>query len=121
MKYTFFLVILAASFSPVNAQTQSITIASPDKKIVVTCNTAKALYSISYKGETVLADSKLGVVREDQDFSQNLKVIKTSAPATVKDSYSMLTAKKRNITYTAAQRNIETETASGKKMNIVFQ
>ena len=44
-----------------------------------------------------------------------------SAPVTVKDSYTMLTAKKKNITYTATQRIIETQTASGKKMNIIFR
>jgi alpha-glucosidase len=121
MKRTFFLVILFASFLAGSAHSQSIVIASPDKKIVVTCNPAKAVYSIAYNGQTVLADSRLGVVRDDEDFSQNLKVMKAPAPAIVKDSYTMLTAKKKNITYTATQRNIETQTASGKKMNITFQ
>jgi hypothetical protein len=103
------------------SKAQSYTIASPDKKIVVTCTPTDAVYNIKYKGEAVLADSKLGVVREDEDFSKDLKVIKVSAPATVKDSYSILTAKKKNISYTATRRVIETQTPSGKKMNIVFQ
>jgi len=42
-----------------------------------------------------MKDSKLGVIRDDEDFSQNLKVIKASAPAIVKDSYTMLTARKK--------------------------
>src|SRR6478609_378246 len=96
-------------------------ISSPDKNIKVISQPEKATYSISYKGSTVLAESKLGVVREDEDFSQKLKVIKASSPAVVKDNYSMLTAKKKNITYTANERVIETQTASGKKMNIIFR
>jgi hypothetical protein len=48
-------------------------------------------------------------------------VIKASAPAIVKDNYTMINAKKRNITYVATQRTIETQTSSGKKMNIVFR
>ena len=61
------------------------------------------------------------MIREDEDFSKNLKVIKASAPSVVRDSYTMVNAKKRNITYVATQRTIETQTASGKKMNIVFR
>jgi hypothetical protein len=119
MKYKIFLVVFSLCFVFCNAQ--NYTISSPDKKIIVNCNPANAVYNISYKGQTVLADSKLGLVREDGDFSQNLKVVKVSAPAIVKDSYSILTAKKKNITYTATGRVIETQTPSGKKMNIVFQ
>ena len=33
----------------------------------------------------------------------------------------MVNAKKKNITYVATQRIIETQTPSGKKMNIVFR
>ena len=121
MKCTFFLFSFFLSFFVASGQTSSIAISSPDKKIVVNCNPAQAVYSIQYKGETVLADSKIGLIREDEDFSQKLKVIQVSSPATVKDSYTILTAKKKNIAYTATRRVIETQTPSGKKMNILFQ
>ncbi|HEY5970287.1 MAG TPA: glycoside hydrolase family 97 catalytic domain-containing protein [Chitinophagaceae bacterium] len=100
---------------------QSYTISSPDKNILVTCNAGKAVYSISYKGQSITLDSKLGVVREDEDFSKDLKVIKASALTIVRDNYTMVNAKKKNITYVATQRIIETQTPSGKKMNIVFR
>src|SRR5688572_11018252 len=100
---------------------QSYTISSPDKNILVTCNAEKAVYSISYKGQSITQDSKLGVIREDEDFSKDLKVIKASAPTVVRDNYTMVNAKKKNITYVAIQRIIETQTPSGKKMNIVFR
>ena len=114
--------LLSALFScNLFCSAQSYTISSPDKNILVTCNAEKAVYSISYKGQSITQDSKLGVIREDEDFSKDLKVIKASAPAIVKDNYTMINAKKRNITYVATQRTIETQTASGKKMNIVFR
>jgi alpha-glucosidase len=97
------------------------TISSPDKNIVVTCDINKALYTVSYKGQSVLKDSKLGLTREDDDFSQNLQVVNVSVPAIVKDHYTILTAKKKNIDYTAIRKVIETRIASGKKMNIIFQ
>ena len=111
-------------FSCVNicfAQETTNTISSPDKNIVVSCDVNNMMYSISYKKVTVLKDSKLGIIREDEDFSTNLQLVKALAPAVVKDSYTMLNAKKKNINYVATQRIFETKTASGKKMNIVFR
>lgn len=120
MKQTLLLFLLFGSIHFCFAQS-SFTISSPDKNIVVSCDAGKAVYTISYKGQPVMKESKLGIVREDEDFSQNLQVIKASTPSVVKDSYTMLTAKKKNIDYTATKRVIETKTASGKKMNIIFQ
>ena len=119
MKLTLFL---SALFScNLFCSAQSYTISSPDKNILVTCNAEKAVYSISYKGQSITQDSKLGVIREDEDFSKDLKVIKAAAPTVVRDNYTMINAKKKNINYVATQRIIETLTASGKKMNIVFR
>lgn len=114
---TFFYLLSNFAF----AQKSDYTISSPDKRTVVTYNSAANEYSISHSGETVLKGSKLGVVREDDDFSKNLKVIKVSKPKTIKDQYSMLTAKKKNMTYVATETTVETQTASGKKMNIIFR
>jgi hypothetical protein len=69
----------------------------------------------------VLKDSRLGLVREDEDFSQNLQIVNASAPTVVNDRYHILTAKKSEITYVATQQVIETKTASGKKMYIIFR
>ena len=116
------LLILIVGFTKCGVAQSSVnTISSPNKKIVVTCNISKAVYSISYKGVIVLQHSRLGVIREDEDFSQNLQLIKISAPALVKDNYSMLNAKKKNISYSAFQRILETKTTAGKKMNIIFR
>lgn len=120
-KYFLLLAFFMAGISLCHVQAQSFSINSPDQKIVVTCNPAQSLYSIQYKGETVLTDSKLGIVREDEDFSKNLLVVKVSPLQKVNDRYTMLNAKKKNITYNANRRVIETKTASGKRMNIVFQ
>ncbi|MEO6232571.1 MAG: glycoside hydrolase family 97 catalytic domain-containing protein [Ferruginibacter sp.] len=100
---------------------QSYTISSPNKNIIVTCNPQQAVYTISYKGNPVLKDSKLGVIRDDEDFSNNLKVINVSPPKIVTDHYTTLNAKKKNIVYNATERTIETKRSSGKKMNIIFR
>lgn len=100
---------------------QFVTINSPDKSILVSCRMDQLTYSVSYRGKPILRDSKLGVIREDEDFSTNLKVVRVSSPRVITDRYQILTAKKYDITYTATQRVIETIATSGKKMNVVFQ
>ncbi len=119
-KQVFLLIYCMAAMNFSYAQ-KSIVITSPDKNISVNCNVAKAIYSISYKGELVLDNSKLGLIMEDADFSKDLKLIKASDARTVKENYTTLNVKKKNITYTATERVIETETTSGKKMNIIFR
>ncbi|MCU7552266.1 glycoside hydrolase family 97 protein [Chitinophagaceae bacterium LB-8] len=121
MKQMVVLFILSVCYFFCHAQPQNYMITSPDEKIVVTCNPRQARYNISYNGEVVLKDSRLGLIRGDEDFSQNLQVVRASSPEMIKDNYNILTAKKKNITYTAIKRIIETKTASGKRMNIVFQ
>ena len=122
MKILKFAVFTGLFCSPIiRCKAQSYKITSPDKNINVTCNPTEALYNISYKGNSVLKNSKLGLIRNDEDFSKDLKVISVSAASTVNDNYTTLNAKKKNITSTATQRIIQTQTPSGKKMNIIFR
>jgi hypothetical protein len=100
---------------------KTVSIFSPDKKIKVECSVEKALYSVSYQNQIVLQNSRLGVVREDEDFSKNLILISVSKPIVIKDNYKILTAKKTNISYLANKQTIFAKTNSGKKINIVFQ
>jgi hypothetical protein len=99
----------------------SYTISSPDRNILVTCDVGKAVYTVSYKGQPILKESKLGLIRDDEDFSHDLKIVRALIPVIVKDNYTLLTAKKKNISYIGTRRVIETKTLSGKKMNLVFQ
>lgn len=121
MKTALLLFSLFSGFTPSMAQPENYFIDSPDNKIRVTCNPEKAFYNITYKGKSILDNSKIGVVRSDDDFSENLRTIRVSDPVTVKESYTLLTAKKKNITYITTQRIIETQAPSGKKMNIIFR
>src|SRR5687768_134543 len=90
------------------SQQKEYTISSPDKKIQVSWSIDPLAYKVFYQGKQILRDSKLGLIREDEDFSINLKVAKVSKPRVITDQYQMLTAKKSNVTYTATQQVIET-------------
>jgi alpha-glucosidase len=120
MKRTIFLTGLLLAHAAI-CIAQNYTIKSPDKNITVDCNVDKMTYTVSVGGTKALTDSRLGVIRSDEDFSKGLRVVKVSKLETVKDTYTILTAKKKNITYTAHQQVIETQTASGKKLNIIFR
>jgi len=121
MKRLLLFVLLAGAAENGIAQSTDKSISSPNKKITVRCNVSKALYTVYYKGAAIIKNSKLGLVRADADFSKNLALIKVSSPVLVKDNYSMLNAKKKNISYSATERIFETQTAAGKKMNIIFR
>jgi len=119
-KYICVLILLLAFTKEVSAQT-IVSVSSPDKKITVHCDIPHLTYSVNYQQEQVLKDSKLGIIREDADFSTNLKLISISQPVIVTDKYSILTSKKKNIVYHATKQVIYLSTETGKKMNIVFQ
>jgi alpha-glucosidase len=117
----FWIVILVLGNYLSYSQQKEYTISSPDKKIRVSGSMDPLMYKVFYQGKQILRDSKLGLKREDEDFSINLKVVKVSKPKVVTDQYQMLTAKRSTIIYTATQQVIETITPSGRKMNIVFR
>ncbi|HKZ68183.1 MAG TPA: glycoside hydrolase family 97 catalytic domain-containing protein [Chitinophagaceae bacterium] len=107
-----------------NAFSQQVVLSSPDKKISVSVfiqKDKKLYYKISANGIEVLRSSRLGIAREDEDFSAGMVWLNASAATTVRDNYSILTAKKSKISYTAIRRTIYLRSAGGKKMNIVFQ
>lgn len=100
---------------------KKVVMASPDGNIEVIYYPEKVSYEVRSHKQPVLGLSKMGIVRKDADFSRNLEVIKVLPPALVTDKYDMKNAKKHHIEYKAFRTVIETRSASGKRMNIVFQ
>lgn len=115
-----FILLCLSVFS--NAQQKEIRIQSPDKKIAVACTIdTRAGYTLFYNGRQVMQSSALGIIRSDENFVENIRFVRASTPIEVKDQYSILTGKKRNISYKATRTVIELLSAGGKKMNINFQ
>ena len=107
-----------------NASSQQVVIRSPDNRIVVTVSLqkgGKVYYTISAEGKEVLQSSRLGIVREDEDFSADMNWLDASAATDIRDNYSILTAKKSKISYRATRRTVYLQSAGGKKINIIFQ
>jgi hypothetical protein len=121
------MVSLAAPVSATSV-TPSYTVASPDGRIVVSFSMAdaRATYSVSVGGKEILRQSRLGVVRDDADFTQSIDVTanfekRAAKLEKVEDRYELLTSKRRNNVYRANRRVMEVQTRSGARMDIEFQ
>ncbi len=119
------LVILLLTSCTQNCQAEKdCVINSPAGRIAVYFHVGydkNAYYRVEFSGTAVLGESKLGIIREDGDFSKNLSLESVSNLETVKVSYEMLHGKKRNCSYVAHKRTFHLKNADGKKIDIVFQ
>jgi len=103
---------------------KSYTLQSPDKTLSVNFWITKngdAMYSVSSKKKTVLENSKLGLLREDEDFSKELSLVSASAAYPVTDSYELLTSKRRFNTYKANKQVFRVKNANRQLMDVIFQ
>ncbi|MEO7998273.1 MAG: glycoside hydrolase family 97 catalytic domain-containing protein [Gemmatimonadaceae bacterium] len=101
-----------------------IQISSPDNHVAVRVamdSLGVPTYVIAHNGLDVLRPSRLGVVRDDADFSRGLRLTGASAVERVADDYEVLTTKRRLNHYRANRRVIHMRVASGAPMDIVFQ
>ncbi len=97
---------------------------SPDGRLAVDVRlTADGapVYELRRDGELVLGESRLGLVRDDADFSRGLKLIGESKTTVVKDRYELLTAKRRVNTYRAHKKIFRLAAAGGQRVHVVFQ
>jgi hypothetical protein len=109
---------------PAFAQGQPLQTASPNSRLVVDFQLDPAgspRYTVQFDGKAVLESSRLGVVRDDADFSKGLKLVSVSEPEPVQNRYEILTAKRRLNVYAANRRIFHLQTATGRQMDIVFQ
>jgi hypothetical protein len=116
-------VLLAADENPA-PDAAGVSIAGPNGRLAVEFNLDGAgapRYSVRLAGRPVLADSQLGLVRDDADFSWGLALISVSSPEPVRDHYEILTAKRRINSYQANSRVFHLQRSDGKKLDIIFQ
>ena len=106
----------------------SIGIASPDGRILVNVTVAegRASYSVALDGKEILQKSRLGVVRDDADFSQGVDVTanylaRAGKLEKIDERYELLTSKRRQNAYRANRRVVELATPAGARMDLEFQ
>ena len=102
---------------------------SPDSKITVIIEADDSNnsfnYSILYKtdiGESkAILPSKLGITREDANFSENLEVLNVETKSGVIHDYEMLTGKKMKNKVQSNRLSLSLANKENKKVNIVFE
>ncbi|WP_231491576.1 glycoside hydrolase family 97 protein [Pedobacter sp. Leaf170] len=121
-KFTSLIFLLLFSNGILKAQ-NSNAVSSPDNNLTVKfkMSNGKAYYSIFKKNEQVLEASALGLVRADENFSSQLTLLSVSNITNVSDTYTLKNAKRLNNHYQAKKRIFHLKTASGKKLDIIFQ
>jgi hypothetical protein len=78
-------------------------------------------YSVQLDGKPVLMPSRLGVIRDDADFSTGLSLSSESAVSSVSDGYELLTIKRRSNHYAANRRSVDLVGAKGEHLVVHFQ
>jgi hypothetical protein len=98
-------------------------VSSPNKhiKATITVNAQGVSYTIDRDGQAVLQRSRLGLIREDGDFSKNLSLLSATPVVLVSDTYTLVTIKRKLNTYKAGKRVFHFTNADGKLMDIIFQ
>jgi hypothetical protein len=106
------------------AQSPPMQIASPNGRLVVDFRldeTGAPRYAIRLAGREVLQESRLGLVRNDANFSRDLHLLSASRVTPVRDRFEILTAKRRLNDYRANARVFHLQTGAGQQLDIIFQ
>jgi hypothetical protein len=117
------VLLVVMLFSDAECMESSI-IQSPDAKISVNVwltGNGAAVYSVSYTGSVILKESRLGIVRSDDDFSANLTLDSVSSISVISDHYTLLHGKRLNCNYTGNNRVFYLKNANSKKIEIIFR
>ncbi|KQX14420.1 glycoside hydrolase family 97 protein [Flavobacterium sp. Root420] len=121
-----FLFFILSSFI-INAQ----EIISPNGKIKVILNVPDKnavhhlSFNVSYKIENkfveVLPDSKLGINRTDEQFTDNLHFVAASKSVSVHDTYKMVCGKRQLCENSGTEKTFSFQNSNQQPMNIVFR
>ena len=123
-RVTLLVTLFAVIFSTYALCVESHKLKNPNNKISVNfwlTPEGAAVYSVSYSGSTILEQSKLGIVRSDENFSIGLTLDSVSNVRTVSENYTLLHGKRLNCSYSGNKRVFYLKNANYKIMEIIFQ
>jgi hypothetical protein len=119
-----FLLVVAACVACISegVYAQQATVSSPDKQLTLLVNVSDGvpMYSVAYKGKTMLENSPLGLVTNEADFSTGMKYI-SREDTTIDKTYTQAKIKKSQVHYVANQLTCNFENAQQRKMKILFR
>lgn len=129
MKYICLVYLFISAVFTVNAQ----EIVSPNKKIKVIIESKESKeksgseveFKILYKTNTgyveIMPNSTLGITRDDQQFTNNLKLVNESKPKLIQEKYEMICGKKKICTNSCTEKIFSYVNLKGAPLEIVFR
>ncbi|WP_291909082.1 glycoside hydrolase family 97 protein [Chitinophaga sp. CB10] len=122
---------LISLFCVLPAVAQQATLPSPNQEITVTLHPAQPgpsggwYLGVSYNHNghtaTVIPRIELGLQRNDQEFSRQLKLVKAARPRLIREQYTALIGKRSLCTNTANEATYTFANPSGAVMNLVVR
>lgn len=112
------LIFHLSSYSAIETQ---YGVSSPDKRISAyfwISDDRNACYQVKFLDTVILEQSRLGMIRGDEDFSSNLTLESASDLETIKTSYELL---RRKCSYEGIRQVFHLKNSSGNRMDIIFQ
>ena len=104
--------------------TQTVELRSPDGRLKVEISLnqdGKLFYSVFFDNEQLLINSKLGLVMEDSDFSENLSFKDLTSAKRIEESYKLITGKKVDHYYLADETVLSFLNNSGEQMDLIVR
>ncbi|MFC5682201.1 glycoside hydrolase family 97 protein [Flavobacterium sp. MAHUQ-51] len=111
---------------------QAQEIISPNKNIKVVVENksgsesfGQVYFKVLYKNQSgyteVIPNSPLGIIRKDQQFSDNLKFISVSKSKTINEKYEMISGKRKSCGNLGNEKVLKYVNSNNKPINIVFR
>ncbi|MBL4677647.1 MAG: glycoside hydrolase family 97 catalytic domain-containing protein [Mucilaginibacter sp.] len=99
-----------------SAQSSALYLESPDhqNKIILSLDQAGALsYKVARANKTMIENSPLGLVRNDQDFTSGLTVAKVSAVKNSRERYELKVANNKTVDHLLSKKSITFKNKKG--------
>src|ERR1044072_8976353 len=124
-KLIYATIVLVIAIANLSVQAQQLAkLESPDKSIILNVSlsaSGEIQYRIQKNGVNVIQPSGLGVTMKGHDFTQGMKLVSTSGPERIAESYQTKNAKKSSILYQANQLIMSFANKEEKKMGLIFR
>ena len=120
MKKQAFLFLLALSASPLWAQEASVSGPDQQLRVNVSVENGAPLYSVTYKGKTILEPSPLGFVANIGDFSQGMTYVEQKK-RTIEETYTLDRIKKSTVNYHANELTVTFQNADKQPLDVTFR
>jgi hypothetical protein len=122
--HLFALILVSILVTTSCTKPANYSVKSPGGDINVAFSLSKsgsANYTIYYKNKPIIEKSMLGIIREDADFTSNMKIDSISEISSIQDNYVLLHGKKKEASYKANKQIYHLSNPSDERIDIIFQ